>query len=114
MYGNDEDILASSDTLYGSFQCTCLFIICMEYLTITFVRIDIQISLATKTHTKINASYDKPKSKKNALGHSQCKTLSWNLRQLITYYLYYFADVAPYLLKKEVEKIRLQVHIVGV
>ena len=27
----------------------------------------------------------------------------------ITYYLLYFADVAAYLLKKEVEKIRLQV-----
>ena len=26
-----------------------------------------------------------------------------------TYYLWYFADVAAYLLKKEVEKIRLQV-----
>jgi len=38
-------------------------------------------------------------------GHSQCKTLSWSPRQLITYYLWYFADVAPYLLKKEVEKI---------
>ena len=43
------------------------------------------------------------------LGHSQCKTLSQSPRQLITYYLWYFADMAPYLLKKEVEKIRLQV-----
>jgi len=43
------------------------------------------------------------------LGHSQCKTLSQSPRQLITYYLWYFADVALYLLKKEVEKIRLQV-----
>jgi len=40
---------------------------------------------------------------------SQCKTLSQSLRQLITYYLWYFADVAAYLLKKEVEKTRLQV-----
>jgi len=52
------------------------------------------------------------------LGHSQYKTLSQSPRQLITYYLWYFADVAVYLLKKEVEKIilqvlfRLQVHIV--
>ena len=38
------------------------------------------------------------------LGHSQCKTLSQSLRQLITYYLWYFGDVAAYLLKKEVEK----------
>jgi len=43
------------------------------------------------------------------LGHSQCKTLLQSPRQLITYYLWYFADVASYLLKKEVEKIRLQV-----
>ena len=46
------------------------------------------------------------------LGHSQCKTrktLSQSPRQLITYYLWYFADVAAYLLKKEVEKTRLQV-----
>ena len=28
-------------------------------------------------------------------------------RQLLTYYLWYFANVASYLLKKEVEKIRL-------
>ena len=42
-------------------------------------------------------------------GHSQCKTLSQSPRHLITYYLWYFADVAAYLLKKEVEKIRLQV-----
>ena len=42
-------------------------------------------------------------------GHSQCKTLSQSPRHLITYYLWYFADVATYLLKKEVEKIRLQV-----
>jgi len=34
-------------------------------------------------------------------GHSQ------NPRQLTTYYLWYFADVAAYLLKKEVEKIKL-------
>ena len=46
---------------------------------------------------------------RNELGHSQCKTLSQSPRQLITYYLWYFADVATYLLKKEVEKIRLQV-----
>ena len=39
-----------------------------------------------------------------ALGHSQCKTLSQSLRQLTTYYLWYFADVAAYLLKKEVKK----------
>jgi len=44
-----------------------------------------------------------------ALGHSQCKTLSQSLRHLITYYLWYFADVTTYLLKKKVEKIRLQV-----
>jgi len=43
------------------------------------------------------------------LGHSQCKTLSQSPRHLITYYLWYFADVAAYLLKKEVKKIRLQV-----
>ena len=43
------------------------------------------------------------------LGHSQCKTLSQSLRQLIIHYLWYFADVAAYLLKKEVEKIRLQI-----
>jgi len=43
------------------------------------------------------------------LGHSQYNTLSQSLRQLITYDLWYFADVAVYLLKKEVEKIRLQV-----
>jgi len=43
------------------------------------------------------------------LGHSQCKTLSQSPKQLITYYLWYFADVAAYLLKKDVEKIRLQV-----
>jgi len=48
----------------------------------------------------------------------KCKTLSHSLRQLTTYYLCYFADVAAYLLKKEVEKIRLkvlfrlQIHIV--
>jgi len=54
------------------------------------------------------------------LGHSQCNTLSQSPRQLIAYYLWYFADVAAYLLKKEVEKIklhvlfRLQVHIVRV
>jgi len=46
------------------------------------------------------------------------KTLSQSPRHLITYYLWYFADVAAYLLKKEVEKIslqvlfRLQVHII--
>jgi len=44
-----------------------------------------------------------------ALGHSQCKTLSQSPRHLITYYLWYFADVAAYLLKKKVEKIRLQI-----
>jgi len=38
------------------------------------------------------------------LGHSQCKTLSQSLRQLTTYYLWYFADVVAYLLKKEVKK----------
>jgi len=43
------------------------------------------------------------------LGHFQCKTLLQSPRQLITCYLWYFADVAVYLLKKEVEKIRLQV-----
>jgi len=43
------------------------------------------------------------------LGHSQCKTLSQSSKQLITYYLLYFADVAAYFLKKEIEKIRLQV-----
>jgi len=37
------------------------------------------------------------------------KTLSQSLRQLITYYLWYFTDVAAYLLKKDVEKTRLQV-----
>jgi len=42
-------------------------------------------------------------------GHSQCKTLSQSSRQLITHYLWYFADVAAYLLKKDIEKIRLQV-----
>jgi len=46
---------------------------------------------------------------KSVLGHSQCKTLSQSPRHLTTYYLWYFADVAAYLLKKEVEKIRLQV-----
>jgi len=50
------------------------------------------------------------KSKKNLdlnklLGHSQCKTLSQSPKYLITYYLWYFADAAAYLLKKEVEKI---------
>ena len=42
-------------------------------------------------------------------GHSQCKTLSQSPRQLNTSYLWYFADVTAYLLKKEVEKIRFQV-----
>ena len=37
------------------------------------------------------------------------RALTMRPRQLITYYLWYFADVAAYLLKKEVEKIRLQV-----
>jgi len=37
------------------------------------------------------------------------QTLFQSQRQLITYYLWYFADVAAYLLKKEIEKIRLQV-----
>jgi len=41
------------------------------------------------------------------LRHSRCKTLSQSPRHLITYYLWYFADVAAYLLKKEIEKIRL-------
>jgi len=45
----------------------------------------------------------------NRGGHSQCKTLSQSPKHLITYYLWYFIDVAAYLLKKEVEKIRLQV-----
>jgi hypothetical protein len=39
------------------------------------------------------------------LGHSQYKTLSQSPRQLITHYLWLFADVAAYLLKKDVEKI---------
>ena len=43
--------------------------------------------------------------------HSQCKTLSQSPRHLITYYLWYFADVAAYLLKKEVEKIRLKSYL---
>jgi len=41
---------------------------------------------------------------KMRLRHSQCKTLSQSPKQLITYYLWYFADVAVYLWKKEVEK----------
>jgi len=43
------------------------------------------------------------------LRHSQCKTLLQGPRHLIIYYLWYFTDVTAYLLKKEVEKIRLQV-----
>jgi len=39
-----------------------------------------------------------------SLGHSQCKTLSQSLRQLIMYYLWYFADVAAYLLKEKDRK----------
>jgi len=42
-------------------------------------------------------------------GHSQCKTLSQSPKPLTTYYLWFFVDVAAYLLKKKVEKIRLQV-----
>jgi len=37
------------------------------------------------------------------------KILSQSPRQLITYYLWYFADVTAYLLNKDIEKIRLQV-----
>jgi len=43
---------------------------------------------------------------------SQCKTLSQSPKHLIIYYLWYFTDVVAYLLKKEIEKIRLQIHIV--
>jgi len=42
-----------------------------------------------------------------------CKLLKWLERRLFSiqreYYFWYFADVVAYLLKKEVEKIRLQV-----
>jgi len=82
------------DVLYSTLMRRRSFRVCNQMVQATIVLRITCSSIRTCFHMFV-------------LGHSQCKTLSQSLRQLIKYYLWYFAEVATYLLKKEVEKIRL-------